>query len=696
MTVLLDRIIVLAFQAIFLITPILVVHQNSEVFEFNKIVFVYTLTTIIVAAWLIKMLTLGKTIFRKTSLDGPLLVFLATQIVATVLSIDPRTSIFGYYSRFNGGLLSVFAYSLLYWSFVSNIKAGWLRSILLPGLVAATFTAIVGTLEHFGYFPTCLPLNIQGLSANQGTFNASQYLQGLLTKNCWNESVSERVFATFGQPNWLAAFLVVSIPLVWGLLLHKKKFMAHALVLFYALVIFYTKSRSGLVALVAGTGIFWPGLFVILKQKTALITLAGLLTLFLVLGLITSRSWIFGIIEDPYKNPSEFSQIPESPNSANEKDNSSSLITSTIKMRTIVWRGALSIWQSRPLFGTGPETFAYAYPAHKPPEANLTLEWNHLYDKAHNEYLNYLANSGIFGLTGYLLLIGYTLRSFTTMVKSLPKESLNLSLALFTGYITILITNFFGFSVVVTSLLFFLLPACNFSLVAPQGMVTKTKATKNNFKKASATNLPLTIGVVLAAIYILVLITNYWWADHLYFLAGKKRDNGKLFDARDNLTKALAISPQEAVFWNRQAQNSADLAIAHFENADFTSAQDWSESSFEETNQATKLSPRDIILKKQKAILLTRLIEVDQKYFDEATHEYMAAITLAPTDAKLFYNFSLLALKAGDYTSAISLMERALVIKENFLEARSALALMYQDVGELQKAQEVMMGNMSN
>jgi len=39
-----------------------------------------------------------------------------------ILSLDPHTSIWGYYSRFNGGLLSIISYIFLYFAFVSNLK----------------------------------------------------------------------------------------------------------------------------------------------------------------------------------------------------------------------------------------------------------------------------------------------------------------------------------------------------------------------------------------------------------------------------------------------------------------------------------------------------------------------------------------------------------------------------------------------
>ena len=74
-------------------------------------------------------------------------------------------------------------------------------------------------------------------------------------------------------------------------------------------------------------------------------------------------------------------------------------------IRKLVWSGALKIARQNPVFGTGPETFGLTYWQARPKEANLTSEWNFLYNKVHNEWLNLATNTGLFGLGSHLLLI---------------------------------------------------------------------------------------------------------------------------------------------------------------------------------------------------------------------------------------------------------------------------------------------------
>ena len=53
----------------------------------------------------------------------------------------------------------------------------------------------------------------------------------------------------------------------------------------------------------------------------------------------------------------------------------------------------------------------------------MTSEWDYLYNKAHNEYLNYLTTTGIVGLgTHLLLLAGFLIFCRVTYPKSKKRE----------------------------------------------------------------------------------------------------------------------------------------------------------------------------------------------------------------------------------------------------------------------------------
>jgi len=201
----LQKIIPILFACLFFLVPLFFTSVNSELFEFNKTILLYLFTILITSTWITRMALQKKLVFERTFFDIPLVLFLASQILSTIFSIDPHTSIFGYYSRFNGSLLSTLCYLLLYWAFVSNCKAKDAHKVIKVSLVSAAIVSLYGIFEHFGHSFSCLIF--------QGNFNV----------DCWIQRVQERVFATLGQPNWLAAYLIILIPIVWAKMLEAKK-----------------------------------------------------------------------------------------------------------------------------------------------------------------------------------------------------------------------------------------------------------------------------------------------------------------------------------------------------------------------------------------------------------------------------------------------------------------------------------------
>src|SRR5258708_19654843 len=95
------------------------------------------------------MIVQKKIIFKRTVLDIPLILFLISQIISTIFSIDIQTSLFGYYGRWNGGLLSLISIVILYWAFVSNIYKNSLKKIITIPLLSEFMLAIYRILEHF-------------------------------------------------------------------------------------------------------------------------------------------------------------------------------------------------------------------------------------------------------------------------------------------------------------------------------------------------------------------------------------------------------------------------------------------------------------------------------------------------------------------------------------------------------------------
>src|SRR4051812_41751657 len=103
-----DWIIEYSFYGIFLLVPLVFSSDTSELFELNKMWLTWGFAIIIGAAWISKMFVEKRIFIQRTPLDIPILLFLAAHIISTMISLDSFVSFWGYYSRWNGGLLSIF------------------------------------------------------------------------------------------------------------------------------------------------------------------------------------------------------------------------------------------------------------------------------------------------------------------------------------------------------------------------------------------------------------------------------------------------------------------------------------------------------------------------------------------------------------------------------------------------------------
>jgi len=64
----------------------------------NKMWLTWAIAIFIAAAWITKMILQKKISFQRTPLDIPIVLFLSSQIISTIFSLDPHVSFWGYYS----------------------------------------------------------------------------------------------------------------------------------------------------------------------------------------------------------------------------------------------------------------------------------------------------------------------------------------------------------------------------------------------------------------------------------------------------------------------------------------------------------------------------------------------------------------------------------------------------------------------
>lgn len=612
------KIIVIAFYVLALFLPLIFFPFTNEAFEFNKIVLIYAIALLIGTFWLIHMIVEKKVIFQKTLMDVPLVIFLAAMATSSTISIDRYASIFGYYSRFSGGLLSLIALAIIYWAFVSFMNHAATKRFVQILIFSSAIVCLWAVFEHFGKSPGCL------------------FITGKFDVACWTQDVKTRVIGTLGQPNWLAAFLAAVGPLAWAKAILNSKFsvsklkhdpyFALGILLFVALL--FTKSRSGFIGFIATFVVFWPTVFYLYRKNiNKIFTLFALNFICLLLTAVFVWNPLVSARETPVEG-----------------------VTGSGEIRQIVWGGAFELWKKYPLFGTGLETFAHAYWQIRPAAHNTTSEWNFTYNKAHNELLNYAATTGTVGLSAYLILVAAASFQIVRFKKKATGTSMadlkigTVRAALAAGFASILVTSFFGFNTTTTNFLFFTFPAISFSLNKNNERQAGKKAKGLGNKQIAALLL-----LVLAAGYLMLTVARYWMADYHY--------------AQKKFLLAAQMMPNNAIY---------RAALAH----EYATSGEIQEA-LAEISQISSKTPRDMRVLKSIARTWAALGQNEPIYVQNEIQALLHIKTLAPTDAANTHQLAIAYYKAGDYKNALDAIEKTLQLKPNHKQARIFKEFLY-------------------
>lgn len=385
--------------------------------------------------------------------------------------------------------------------------------------------------------------------------------------------------------------------------------------------------------------------------------------------------------------------------------------TESAIIRKYVWQGAITAWRSTTktmLIGTGTETFAFAFYQHRPEGHNLTSEWDFLYNKAHNEYLNFLATTGIFGLGTYLLFIGTFIYWFIKDIhsawimahkKSDNQQTTNhelstLNYALFAGWLSLLVTNFFGFSVVIGQIFFFLFPALCILLRQPQSQTKEIKIALSD-APAFLTFLPVTFQtktlaivraiVVLIGIWGTAMVCVYWYADVLYAQGYHLGRSGSGAKAVQYISQAMSLNPREPLYHDELSGNYAALSLAAFQNKQATEAAQLSQLALLESNKALSTSPKNVNFWKTRTKIFYTLSSIDPSLNDSALEALKQASLLSPNDPKIYYNLAILTGRTGNADAAVAYLLKAKGLKKNYRDVYFALYVFY---GEMKKSVE--------
>ena len=506
-------------------TPFLFVQNTNELFEFPKMYFVYLVGSLFIVVTALGRLWGTGHNNRKTHLPKLLGLLVTSFVLSTLFSTHPHTSMWGYFSRFNGGLVSVLIFYGIYWS-TKRLQPPIPQLLRVIALTMFPIS-IYAILQHFG-------------------------LGGK-----WESDTTARVFATFGQPNWYSAYCAMVLPII----LYFALFENHRVNRIGWLALFvlgfsgfwYSYSVSGILGLTVSLGLLLTLNFNLVKKNLpTLVVTASICLLLAVLNPGMFKQKISDALMDGekflqarLKKPADTvpQTIVASPLGNTDPVSTQYAITDSGAIRKGLWKGALNLAVSSPkvfLLGTGPETFPYEFQKFRPTSLNYSSEWNYILNKPHNYYLELLTQNGVLGLLIYLAII----------IKILLAKHRVLTPALF----GLFVTNIFSWPTVSTSLLFWVFMALLTSDIEGGGGRAPRDALLKVSRISSLPRLTLLALLITAYIFVNVQFVKQYSAD----LANKKSQNyfdqGSIEQALEYSDKSIKLNPYEPFYYRTRAK----------------------------------------------------------------------------------------------------------------------------------------------
>lgn len=401
----------------------------------------------------------------------------------------------------------------------------------------------------------------------------------------WRWAFGNRIFSTFGNPNFLGDFLIVMSPITLALFFKKRKI--HLLFLWLLICFSTVFSYSKGAWLGFGVGIItfaflFAGFILNIekKKKVILISTMALTTLLIVVG---------GILF----------QLKSRPDSSS--------------FRLFTWLSCWEMINTHPIKGTGIGTFYLTYPSYRRPQI-FFIEKLHNTETDHpeNEYLEIFYDEGMIGLGIFLLLL---ITILTLGLKNLAyfknKDSQSNTLAyLQLGFITALISQIFH-NCVCVSLRFVSSGVMLWMLIGGIGAIAVGCLNKEDNEK-ELFHIPLIVKrglqILLFAgtIYVINIFVGFFQADVLHSVGinfSKEHDWNK---AIETYSKVIEKNPSFIMARYFRANNYND----RWQNND-------PDNAINEYKNIWKLAPNYVQSKLMAAVVYSKLTA----YFNNMVHE---------------------------------------------------------------------------
>jgi len=323
-----------------------------------------------VAAFLVRQLAVERGSWRSAPLLGPLAVLLGAMLLSVFKAENQLQSL-----KELGKWLEVIA---VYWMAVNRFREPKKLALFLVAL-------FLGALAETAIGAVQVALRL----------GPPEFLIG---------GAILRAYGTFGQPNPLAGYLNLSLPILLGVALFTGvrwlKVLAWLAVVAVATILVITLSRGAWL----GFSVALLVMGVVASRRLAVAIWLGLLALSIVI-----LAAVFGVI--PF---GVTTSVLAAFGLAGVNFDSVTAENFSAVQRLAFWQAGLNMFVDNPVLGVGIGNYIQAYPKY------AASGWQLVLGHAHDYYLNAAAETGLVGLAAYLALVAGAFRQLGLSLRSAP------------------------------------------------------------------------------------------------------------------------------------------------------------------------------------------------------------------------------------------------------------------------------------
>lgn len=380
--------------AVIIVVPFMITPSDIDKYGFGKAFFMWVVSAILIIC------VIKNKMFKLRKIDVIGIAYIALVMIATLLASGKKLAFLGSTSWYEGGLM------LAIYMLIFMVSSRYLK-ITKVSIEIASISGVIMAIYSI--------LQFYNIDLFEGSANGGN------------------AYGLIGNRNYMGTYIIMFLVFFMCIYIYynKKRYLIYSSIAFASLLATLTRScwvAFGVISVI--------GLLTVIKDKKALKRVVEILTIFIVIFIALNVS----------SGGKVLSRAEGLTNEIINKDERSG------SGRIEIWDMTLDVVKENKLIGVGPENLWGAIIEESwDKAANWLDDKGGKVDRAHNEYLQIAANSGIPSLILYISFIVLILINIVRNIKIVPYKIIGLII------IAYLVQAFFNNSVVAVAPLFWIL-----------------------------------------------------------------------------------------------------------------------------------------------------------------------------------------------------------------------------------------------